>query len=135
MLFGVMLAPVFAGDPAGFVYWHNGAPPEGGPKGAKFDNHALSISHRDKSGQGEVHQNQTDIMVIQSGEATITVGGELVDGQTVRPGELLGTSIKGGVTKTITPGDVLHIPAGTPHQMLLEPGKQITYFVVKVDNK
>ena len=61
--------------------------------------------------------------------------GELVDGKTTRPGELLGTSIKGGVTKPIAPGDILHIPAGTPHQMILKPGAQITYFVVKVDKK
>src|ERR1700761_5823380 len=98
LLLGVVLTPAFAADPAGFLYWHNGAPADGGPKTAKFENHGLSIPHRDKSGQGEVHQNQTDIMVIQSGEATITVGGELVDGKTTRPGELLGTSIKGGVT-------------------------------------
>jgi uncharacterized RmlC-like cupin family protein len=30
-------------------------------------------------------------------------------------------------------GDVVHIPVKVPHQLLVEPGKQFTYFVVKVD--
>jgi uncharacterized RmlC-like cupin family protein len=30
-------------------------------------------------------------------------------------------------------GDVVHIPVKMPHQMLVAPGQQITYFVVKID--
>ena len=121
-----------AADPSGFVYWPKGTPPEGGPKGAKFDNHALGVTHRDKSGGAELHENQADVAVIQSGEATLIVGGELIDAKTTRPGELLGSGIKDGVKKSLSPGDVIHIPAGMPHQFFLEPGKEITYFVVKV---
>ncbi len=128
-----LLAASAADNPSGFVYWPGGKPPAEGPKGAKFENHALGISHRDKDGLAEVHENQTDIMVIQSGEATLEVGGELVDGKTIRPGELQGASIKDGVKKTLSPGDIVHIPYGMPHQMFLESGKQITYFVVKVN--
>ena len=29
-------------------------------------------------------------------------------------------------------GDAVHIPANTPHQLLVENGKQFTYFVIKV---
>jgi len=29
-------------------------------------------------------------------------------------------------------GDVIHIPAGTPHQFFIAPGSQITYFLVKI---
>ncbi|HMF76575.1 MAG TPA: hypothetical protein VK604_13020 [Bryobacteraceae bacterium] len=134
LLFGLTIGPLLAaGDPAGFVYWSKGTPPEAGPKGAKFENHSLGISHRDKDGLAELHENQTDIMVIQSGEATLVVGGELVDGKTVRPGELAGASIKDGVKRSLSSGDIVHIPAGTPHQMFLEAGKQISYFVVKVN--
>jgi mannose-6-phosphate isomerase-like protein (cupin superfamily) len=115
------------------VYWPQGVPPASGAKGAKFDNHGLGVSHRDHSGLAEVHENQTDIMVIQKGEATLIAGGELVEGKTIRPGELQGSSIKDGVKKTLSSGDVVHIPPGMPHQFLLEPGKQITYFVVKVN--
>ena len=125
--------PHVAADPAGFVYWPGGIPPANGPKGAKFDNHGLGISSRDHDGLAEVHENQTDIIVVQKGEATLVAGGELVDAKTIRPGELQGSSIKDGVKKSLSPGDIVHIPAGMPHQFFLEPGKQITYFVVKVN--
>jgi mannose-6-phosphate isomerase-like protein (cupin superfamily) len=125
------LTPLFAQDPAGFVLWPKGVPPS--KEGAKFENHSLGISHRDKSGVAELHEKQTDIFVIQSGEATLVVGGEVIDPKTVSPGEVRGTGIRGGVRKSVGPGDVVHIPAKMPHQFFLEAGKEITYFAMKVD--
>lgn len=119
-----------AADPEGFVYWPKGV----AGKVPKFANHVMSVSHRDKDGVAELHEKQTDIMVIQSGEAKLTVGGTLVNQTTASPGELRGTAIKDGVTKALGAGDVVHVPAKMPHQFFVEPGKQITYFVVKVDN-
>lgn len=119
-----------AADPEGFVYWPKGV----AAKTPKFPNHAMSVSHREKDGVAELHEKQTDIMVVQSGEARLTVGGTLVEPTNPSPGEQRGTAIKGGVTKTLAAGDVVHIPSGMPHQFFVEPGKQITYFVVKVDN-
>jgi quercetin dioxygenase-like cupin family protein len=40
--------------------------------------------------------------------------------------------VEGGEKQKMGPGDILHIPPKTPHQMLLEPGTQITYFTLKV---
>jgi uncharacterized RmlC-like cupin family protein len=131
LLFGLALL-LAAADLPGFVYWPKGVPPEGGPKVAKFDNHALMISHRDKTGLAEVHENQADVIVVQSGEATLVAGGELIDGKTTHPGELQGSGIKGGVKNSLSPGDVVHVPPGMPHQFFLDPGKEISYFVVKV---
>ena len=121
-----------AADPTGLVYWPKGVPPSGGPKGAKFDNHGLGISHRDKDGVAELHENQSDIMVIQSGEAKLVVGGEVTGAKTESPGEIRGAGITNGVEKMLSAGDVIHIPFGMPHQFFVAPGKQITYFVVKV---
>jgi mannose-6-phosphate isomerase-like protein (cupin superfamily) len=45
---------------------------------------------------------------------------------------MMGTAISGGVESKLGAGDIVTIPAKTPHQMKLEPGKQVTYFVVKV---
>lgn len=133
VLFLISLAPLLAGDaPAGFVVWPKGMAPGGAP--AKFANHQLSNSHRDKDGIPELHEKQTDIMVIQSGSADLLVGGTIADPKTTAPGEVRGTKINGGVRKTVAPGDVIHIPSKTPHQFFLKPGTQVTYFVVKVDN-
>ncbi len=131
-LFALSGLSLFAADPAGLVVWPKGVPPGG--KGVKFDNHGLSVSHREKSGIPELHEKQTDIIVVQSGEAVLLLGGEIVDPRTEAPGEIRGGSIKDGVRKAVSAGDVVHIPAKMPHQFFLDAGKQITYFVVKVDS-
>jgi quercetin dioxygenase-like cupin family protein len=59
-------------------------------------------------------------------------GGKVVNPKTIKPGEIRGTSISGGERHTLSTGDIVHIPAGVPHQILLEKGKPFTYFVVKV---
>ena len=128
----VSITPLAAADPPGFVIWPKGVPPADLKGKLDFGNHALSISHRDKNGVVEVHEKLVDILVVQSGEATLTVGGEVIGPKSTGPGEIQGDSIKGGVSKKVSAGDVIHIPAGVPHQFFLDPGKQITYFVVKV---
>ena len=57
----------------------------------------------------------------------------MVGGHTT-PGEQRGTSITGGGERhKMVPGDVFHIPAKIPHQMLVP--KMLTFEVVKVDTK
>jgi mannose-6-phosphate isomerase-like protein (cupin superfamily) len=98
----------------------------------KVGNYSFSMSHREGSGEAEYHATQADIMVVETGEASLTVGGSVVDGKTTAPNEIRGPSISGGTETKIGAGDIVTIPAKTPHQMKLDPGKQITYFVVKV---
>jgi mannose-6-phosphate isomerase-like protein (cupin superfamily) len=95
-------------------------------------NRTFLVAHREGSGVAEWHEKQADIMVISAGEVTMVYGGTIVDGKTTQPGEIRGPSIRGGIEAKLGPGDVLHIPAKVPHQMKLDPGKQVTYFVAKV---
>jgi mannose-6-phosphate isomerase-like protein (cupin superfamily) len=100
---------------------------------ANYGNHNFMIIHRESSGQAEWHEKQADLFIVQSGEATLVVGGTVVDPKTTEPNEIRGPSIKDGVSKHLGPGDVVHIAAKTPHQVMLDPGKQITYAVMKVN--
>jgi quercetin dioxygenase-like cupin family protein len=43
-----------------------------------------------------------------------------------------GDSIEGGTRQELKAGDVAHVPAGLPHQMLVAGEKTVTCFVVKV---
>jgi mannose-6-phosphate isomerase-like protein (cupin superfamily) len=99
---------------------------------ATVGNRTFMVSHREGSGQAEWHEKQADVMFISSGQVTMIYGGTVVDGKTTAPGEIRGTSIQGGTEVMLGPGDVLHIPAKTPHQMKLAPGTRVTYFVTKV---
>jgi mannose-6-phosphate isomerase-like protein (cupin superfamily) len=115
------------------VIWPHGVPPLGIKHKDNFGNHGLSITVHDKSGIAEVHQATADVMIVQSGEATLVYGGEVIDAHTTSPNEVRGTGIRNGTSMHIAAGDVVHLPAGMPHQWLLEPGKQITYLVVHVE--
>src|SRR5262245_15735443 len=88
-------------------------------------------SHRDKAGQVEVHDKETDVLYILEGEATFVFGGTMVGGKLTRPEQWLGTDITGGETHRVAKGDVFVIPAGIPHWFKEVP-KSVSYFVVKV---
>jgi mannose-6-phosphate isomerase-like protein (cupin superfamily) len=68
-----------------------------------------------------------------SGSCTLVTGGTIPGQHVTQPHEIRGASISGGKKRRIGPGDFLTIPAGVPHQMLLDPGTEITYAVVKVN--
>jgi len=95
-------------------------------------NYSFLMAHREGTGQAEWHDTQADVMVIESGQGTLVVGGEMVDGKTTAPNEKRGSWISGGVEKKVGPGDIVTVPVKTAHQMKVDPGKEITYFVVKI---
>ena len=94
-------------------------------------NLTVSGAHRSEPGQVEVHETETDVLYIIEGEATFITGGTMVGGKLTRPGQFLGTDIKGGTTHHLIKGDVITIQAGTPHWFKEVP-KSVNYFVVKV---
>jgi len=95
-------------------------------------NRKFMVAHREGSGVAEWHEKEADVMFISAGNITMIYGGKMVDGKTTTPGEMRGPSIQGGTEAKLGAGDVLHIPAKVPHQMILAPGAQVTYFVTKV---
>ena len=97
-----------------------------------YKTHSLRLVTRTANGGAEVHGHYDDIMIVISGTATLITGGTVVDGHEGKDGEVAGTSIKDGKTQTISAGDIIHVPAGTPHQMLVSPGTEFTAFVAKV---
>ena len=98
-----------------------------------WGNHSMTVYYRTGDGEAEFHATQNDIFIVQKGGATLLAGGTVVDGKTTAPNEIRGPSIKGGEKRVLGPGDVVHIPAKTPHQLFLTPGQTFTYLVVKVD--
>ena len=95
-------------------------------------NRRFMVAHREGSGLAEWHEKEADVMFFSAGNVTMIYGGTIVDEKSTGPGERRGTSIKGGTEVKLGAGDVLHIPAKVPHQMMLAPGAQVTYFVTKV---
>jgi mannose-6-phosphate isomerase-like protein (cupin superfamily) len=110
------------------------AHPVKGIAGNQFLNGPGSIVYilrRDKTGEAEVHMAFNDIYVVESGHAKITVGGQVTGNRETLPTEWLGGDISGGTDYSLAPGDVLFIPAGAPHKVLVSPKGSITYVLVK----
>ncbi len=148
LLLAAVALPVVAADPPGYVHWKaadlKAYSKKLAPKMdaklklateqmAKFGNHSVMAAHREANGEAELHQTQADIFIVEAGEASFVVGGEIVNGKTTAPGEIRGPSIKGGQKSKLAAGDIVHIPAKIAHQVLVDPGKQFTYLIVKVD--
>jgi glc operon protein GlcG len=94
------------------------------------DKYMVHTSRRDKAGMAEVHLKDADIIYVQQGTATFVTGGTVVDGKTTAPDEIRGSQINGGETRQISKGDVIIVPAGTPHWFKEIPAP-MTYYVVK----
>ncbi len=69
---------------------------------------------------------------MQSGSATLVVGGTLLNGETVAPHEKRNGTIQGGVRQKLSAGDVVRIPAKVPHQVLLDGAHEFSYLVIRV---
>ena len=98
-----------------------------------WGNHLLLKTRREaSSGRAELHEKQADLIIVQSGRATIIVGGKILNGQTTAPNEIRGTSIEGGERQALKAGDVVHVPVKTPHQVV-DTSPAFDYIVLKVD--
>jgi mannose-6-phosphate isomerase-like protein (cupin superfamily) len=145
-LFFLTVLPLKAGDAQGFAYWSSetlkGFEQKLAPKIdaqmvaneqlGSYGKHSLMMIHREGSGEAEIHESVVDIFVVQSGGATLLVGGTVIGGKSTGPGEIRGSEIKGAEKQQLAPGDIVHIPAGLPHQVIVEKGRQLTYVIVKV---
>lgn len=145
----LLALPLCAADPAGFRHWKS-ADLKGYEKtlGAKVDpksksaserfgnfgaNSTAMIGHREGDGQAEVHELVADYFVVQSGEATLVYGGRLARPNQSAANEMRAPAIDGGERIKLAAGDIVVIPANTPHQLMVQSGKQFTYFVIKVN--
>jgi quercetin dioxygenase-like cupin family protein len=99
---------------------------------ADYGHHRFRLLYRDADGAPEQHDAIVDVVVVQSGEGTLQLGGEMIGRRAGSgAGEYVGTRLDGGTRHPLGAGDVVHIPAGIPHSFLVPTGKHITYVLVK----
>ena len=99
---------------------------------ARFDGLSDMLGRRDTSGVSERHEQFADIFVVQRGRARLLYGGTAEGERSTESGEWRGGTIRNGSESEIGPGDIVVIPAGIPHHLLLAPGERFYYFVIKV---
>jgi len=145
----VLTVPVSAADPPGFAMWrasdlkahdaelskHVGVDHSSRETLADYKDHRFRMLYRDADGNPEQHDAIIDVVMVQSGEGTLVLGGTMAGKRATSAGEWLGTKLDGGERHAIGAGDIVHIPAGIPHSFLVPSGKHITYVLLKIPAK
>ena len=97
-----------------------------------FAGHYTMLTARTASGGAELHGHWSDFLIVVDGEGTEMTGGTIVDRKDGPNGEVKGKTLEGATPHVLHKGDIMHIPAGTPHQAIEAPGQTITIYVIKV---
>jgi len=102
----------------------------------------VTTADRDSGARGIMHLHQTETYYIASGSGTLVTGGEIMNGNASAPDSnvtqvLNGPSCSGRivgawVAKHVKEGDIIIIPAGTPHGWLEVP-VHVDYLSVRPD--
>jgi mannose-6-phosphate isomerase-like protein (cupin superfamily) len=132
-----MLSMVVSADgvPTVVTYVPNSKVTEVMTKGGEIvnDKGLVILANRRGSGEVEVHDKTNHIFIIVEGEATFVTGGTLVGGKNTAPGQIRATSVQGGTTHQLKKGDVITVPAKTPHWWKEVPTKTIAYYAINTE--
>ena len=93
------------------------------------------LANRREVGPAEYHDHTNHVFIMVEGEATIVIGGTLVDAKRTAPDQMRATAIDGGETYHLSKGDVITIPAKTPHWFKEVPSKTIAYYAVNIEGQ
>ena len=103
--------------------------------GAIIEDQGLRVlAQRRGAGEVEVHEKTNHVFIIVEGEATFVTGGSLVGAKQTAPDQVRAASVQGGQTYHLTKGDVITIPAKTPHWFKEVPTQTIAYYGVNTEN-
>ncbi len=94
----------------------------------------VAVQHDEKkdSADAEVHDASDDVYYVLEGSAELTLGGQLENPREISSGEWRSAKIVDGKTFTITKGDLIVVPRGTPHQRVNSKGKEFSLILIKI---
>jgi len=95
----------------------------------------LVLANHREAGAVEYHEHTNHIFIMVDGEATFITGGTMVEAKEIKPGQMTATSIEGGETYHLSKGDVITIPAKTPHWWKESSTKTISYYAINIESK
>ena len=77
--------------------------------------YSANMEYRATVGPAAVHEREAEIFYIIEGTGTLVTGGKLVNETRSNPTNLSGTAVEGGSSRTVSKGDFILVPEGTPH--------------------
>lgn len=79
----------------------------------------------------ELHDKSDDVYYVLKGQATLELGGTLVDPKESSPGEWKAKTVTGAQSIVIKEGDIVMVPRGTPHRRTVT-GKGFSMILIKI---
>ena len=93
------------------------------------------LANRREAGGVEYHEHTNHIFIMVEGEATLVTGGTMVGAKRTSADQMVATSIEGGEIHHLSKGDVITIPAKTPHWWKEVPTKTVAYYAVNIESQ
>ena len=90
------------------------------------------LEYRPRTAPAALHEKDAELFVVLQGSGSIVTGGKLVDEKRVNANNLSGASIAGGHSQSVGVGDMLIVPANTPHQVIPAGGAPIVLMTMHV---
>jgi mannose-6-phosphate isomerase-like protein (cupin superfamily) len=97
------------------------------------DKGLVVLANRRGAGEVEVHEKTNHVFIIIEGEATFITGGTMVEPRQTAPGQTRAKSVNGGTTYHLSKGDVITVPAKTPHWFKEVPTQTIAYYAINLE--
>jgi mannose-6-phosphate isomerase-like protein (cupin superfamily) len=98
----------------------------------EYSQHSTLLCFRSRSGDAEMHENFACMFHVLDGRATLVTCRVMAGAEQTGPGETQGAPLEGDTRYELRAGDVVHIPAGQFHQVLVSGEKSITYLAVRI---
>lgn len=90
------------------------------------------LEYRPATAPAASHDKDAELFVVLQGSGNIVTGGKLVDEKRVNAANWSGSSIAGGNSQAVSVGDMLIVPANTPHQVIPGAGGPIVLMTMHV---
>jgi mannose-6-phosphate isomerase-like protein (cupin superfamily) len=90
------------------------------------------LEYRPGTAPAALHEKDAELMVVLQGTGDIVTEGKLVDEKRVNANNLSGSAIKDGKSHPVVKGDMILIPANSPHQVIPSGGAPIVLMTMHV---
>jgi mannose-6-phosphate isomerase-like protein (cupin superfamily) len=90
------------------------------------------LEYRPATAPAALHEKDAELMVVLDGTGNIVTGGKIVNEERVNAANTRGPSIDGGRSQAVVKGDMLIVPANTPHQVIPTGGAPIVLMTLHV---
>lgn len=99
------------------------------------DGSLVVLANRRGAGEVEYHDHTNHVFIMVEGEATFVTGGTMVGARRTKPDQMVATSIEGGEVHHLSKGDIITVPAKTPHWWKDVSTKTIAYYAINIASR